>query len=196
MTDWHSLQVLVNKQNPLPEGFIPQGLTVPSVRFSFEGDHPKKKLRREAAEALERLFAAADAKGLELFALSGYRSYETQEKIFLAHVNRVGEAEANRESARPGKSEHQTGLAMDVTSRSVGCHLLQDFGETPEGRWVARHAPDFGFIIRYPQGKEAITGYIYEPWHLRYLGEEWARAVTDSGLTFEEYLQSDSSRGR
>ncbi|SDX42781.1 D-alanyl-D-alanine carboxypeptidase [Marininema mesophilum] len=188
MRDWHGLHVLVNKSNPLPADFVPKDLVIPEVSFSFSEDHPRKYLRREAAVALERLFAYAQTMGIYLVAASGYRSYETQAAIFANHVERLGTLGANRESARPGESEHQTGLAMDITSKLVGFKLVEEFGSTPEGRWLATHASQFGFILRYPVGKEKVTGYIYEPWHYRYLGENLAHQVTESGLTYEEFL--------
>jgi D-alanyl-D-alanine carboxypeptidase len=105
-----------------------------------------------------------------------------------ARAKQRGEEVANKTTAYPGQSEHQTGLAMDVSSASVNYQLLESFGETTEGIWLAENAPDFGFIIRYPKGKEEITGYSYEPWHLRYLGIETALQVSARGITYEEYL--------
>ncbi|WP_342748037.1 M15 family metallopeptidase [Melghirimyces profundicolus] len=183
-----SVTVLVNKTHKLPDGYIPPDLYIPDVRFPYEENLPKKKMRGVAAEALERLFAAADKQGITLYAQSGYRSYERQEAIFAYKSSQMGEEKASQISARPGHSEHQTGLAMDITSRSVGFKLEQSFGRTKEGQWVARHAHEFGFIIRYPQGKEHITGYSYEPWHLRYVGPRVAAEIHRNNLTLEEYL--------
>ncbi len=181
--------VLVNKDRNLPEDFVPANLVQPSVPFPFEGDLPRKRMRQDAAQALESLVATAAEEGITLYGSSGYRSYQTQAQIFEANVRRRGEEEANRFSARPGQSEHQTGLAMDVTSPEVGFTLTQQFGATPAGRWLAENAHHFGFIIRYPEGAEDITGYAYEPWHLRYLGEEHARAIYEADITFEEYME-------
>ncbi|SFS46316.1 M15 family metallopeptidase [Marininema halotolerans] len=186
--DWHAITVLVNKDHPLPTNFIPNGLILPQVIFTREEYHPRQQLRGEAAIALEKLFTHAAVMGVHLIAASGYRSFETQTKIFAHHVEQLGMKEANRESARPGESEHQTGLAMDVTASSVDCKLVQEFGSTREGEWLAKHAHKSGFILRYPKGKEMVTGYIYEPWHLRYLGENLASQVKHLGLTYEEYL--------
>lgn len=183
-----SLTVLVNKEHALPEDYEPKDLVVPDVRFPFIEDDPKKQLRKEAAEALEKLFDEADKAGHELFAQSGYRSYERQEAIYAANVAEDGEEAANQYSARPGESEHQTGLVMDITSASVDFLLVQEFGDTPEGQWVAEHAHEFGFIVRYDQGKEDITGYQYEPWHLRYVGKEAATIIYEENLTLEEYV--------
>ncbi|RFB18581.1 D-alanyl-D-alanine carboxypeptidase family protein [Bacillus sp. HNG] len=143
---------------------------------------------KEAADALEQLFAGASNDGITLHAQSGYRSYGTQNMLYDSYVRAHGEEEASTFSAKPGQSEHQTGLAMDVTSDSVDNQLVQEFGETVEGKWVAEHAAEFGFIIRFQQGKEDITGYMYEPWHLRYVGVEHAKYMTEHGLTLEEYL--------
>src|SRR5699024_2575641 len=107
------------------------------------------------------------------------------------YAERNGIEAANRYSAKPGQSEHQTGLVMDITSESVNFDLSEDFGKTPEGEWVANNAHLFGFIIRYPEGKEDITGYIYEPWHLRYLSPDVATAVFESELTYEEFFAKE-----
>lgn len=185
----HDILVLVNKEYALPADYVPEDLVIPNVRFPFVEDLPKKQLREVAARALEELFAAADQEGLELFAISGYRSYDRQEAIFAANVQKHGEEAANRFSARPGESEHQTGLTMDVSSPSVGFDLVEEFGNTPEGQWLKKHASDFGFIIRYPEGKEHITLYQYEPWHLRYVGKKAAKEIMEKGITLEEYLE-------
>ncbi|HHY74025.1 MAG TPA: M15 family metallopeptidase [Bacillus bacterium] len=182
------LLVLVNKQHKLPEDYVPSDLVVPNIPFSFAEDVPKRYVRREAAEALEQLFAAAKVENIELLGASGYRSYARQEAIFAANVQQKGEAEANKVSAVPGESEHQTGLAMDVTSKYVGYDLIEEFAETKEGIWLKNHAHNFGFIIRYPKGKEAITGYSYEPWHIRYVGVDVATEIYQKDFTLEEYF--------
>jgi len=179
---------LINKENLLPSDYEPEDLTVPDVRFSFEEDHPKKQLRKVAADALEELFAAADLAGHELFALSGYRSYDTQASIFASNAEKHGEEKANTFSARPGESEHQSGLTMDVTSRSANFDLIIEFGQTPEGIWLAENAHEFGFIIRFLEGKEDITKYQYEPWHIRYVGIKAATEIKEKEVTLEEYF--------
>ena len=123
-----------------------------------------------------------NASGYDMTIVSGFRSYEKQEKVFNGWVAKDGFEAASRYSAQPGTSEHQTGLAMDITS------LYQSYGETAEGKWLAKNCWKYGFIIRYPEGKEHITGYMYEPWHVRYLGRSTAKMVYDSGLTLEEFL--------
>jgi len=181
--------ILVNKEIALPEDFVPPNLTIPNVRFSQEGRAEIKHLQAAAAQALEAMFAAAEEEGIILYAVSGYRSYALQKSVYNRHVQNSGQEYADRISARPGHSEHQTGLAMDITSKSVGFGLKTKFGETPEGQWVAENAHRFGFIIRYPKGKEDLTGYNYEPWHLRYVGREAAKTIYENDLILEEYLR-------
>ena len=190
VTNPGDILVLVNKNRNLPPDYVPEDLTQPDIPFPFEGAMPRKLMRAPAAEALEGLIAAAREDGHVVYGSSGYRSYATQEAIFQGNVRRRGEEEANRFSARPGQSEHQTGLAMDVTSAAVGYALVQRFGETPEGQWIAENAHRFGFIVRYPEGAEDITGYAYEPWHLRYVGTRHAERIYEAGITFEEYMEN------
>src|SRR5699024_1380274 len=128
----YEILALVNKSYALPNDYEPEDLVIPDVRFPFSEDDPKKQLRKVAADALEEMFNASDEAGLELFAQSGYRSFNRQEAIFAANVDRHGEEKANTYSARPGESEHQTGLVMDVTSRTIGFQLEIDFENTAE----------------------------------------------------------------
>ncbi|MBR3118148.1 D-alanyl-D-alanine carboxypeptidase family protein [Oceanobacillus profundus] len=182
---------LINKEHALPEDYIPEDLVIPDVPFPFAEDLPKKQMRQAAAAALEELFQAAEEAELELFAQSGYRSYERQDSIFAANVQAHGEEAANNFSARPGESEHQSGLTMDVTSPAVDFDLVIEFGETEEGKWIKENAADYGFIIRYPEGKEDITIYQFEPWHLRYVGVKAAKEIMSQAITLEEYLEAD-----
>lgn len=182
---------LVNKEHALPSDYIPHDLVVPNVRFPFTEDVPKKQLRKMAADALENLFKASDEAGLELYAQSGYRSYDRQKTIFDNNVARHGEDHANTYSARPGESEHQTGLVMDVTNRTVNFELTTDFGETKEGQWLKDNAHLYGFIIRYPEDKVEITKYQYEPWHIRYVGEALASELYENNLSLEEHYQKN-----
>lgn len=184
------LLVLVNKKNALPANYVPSNLVAPDVPFYFDGDDPKRYLRQEAAMALEELFAGATAENIEILGASGYRSYSRQEAIFAANVQRQGEEAARKVSAVAGQSEHQTGLAIDLTSHKVGFDLIEEFGETTEGIWLKENAHKYGFIIRYPKGKEHITGYSYEPWHIRYIGKDIAAEVYKMGLTLEEYFSA------
>ncbi|BAD40060.1 M15 family metallopeptidase [Symbiobacterium thermophilum] len=190
VADPTAIDVLVNKQYALPADYVPPDLVEPNVRFIFTEWHERRLMRAEAAAALEEMFAAAEEDGIYLAGVSGYRSYEYQEALFASYVSTDGLELAERYSARPGHSEHQTGLAMDISGSTGECAADDCFAGTPEAEWLAAHAHEFGFIVRYPKGKEHITGYMYEPWHVRYLGRELARAVYESGLTYEEYLQA------
>lgn len=189
VTNSDSIEVVVNKERNLKETYVPDDLVkitdVPTLLASPEVN----QLRKPAAEALTKLIEAAKEElNIQLYARSGYRSYKTQEATYNGYVKSYGQAEADKFSAKAGQSEHQTGLAMDISSESVNFLLEESFGDTTEGKWVAENAHRFGFIIRYPKGKEDITGYQYEPWHLRYLGEDLAKKVYESGLTLEQYF--------
>ncbi|MCM3704915.1 MULTISPECIES: M15 family metallopeptidase [Cytobacillus] len=184
-----NVMVLVNKQFSLPDGYEPPKLVIPDVAFSYgKLDLEKSYMRKDAAEGLEKLFAGAMNEGVELFAVSGYRSFTRQSEVFDAEVNRVGKEKAVQAVAIPGSSEHQTGLTMDISSRSAGLELSEKFGETKEGKWLAENAHRYGFILRYPKGKETITGYKYEPWHFRYVGVEAAKVIYEKKCTLEEYF--------
>ncbi|MGG4396403.1 M15 family metallopeptidase [Paenibacillus thiaminolyticus] len=189
VTNEESTMVVVNKQRYLPDGYEPPDLVEPNVKFSFDEPHEKRHMRKEAAEALEALFAGAEQDGITLNAVSGYRSYQRQQSLFNHYVETQGKEYASRVSAVPGTSEHQTGLAIDVSSPSVGNVLEEVFGDSEEGKWLAEHAHEYGFIIRYPQDGESITGYVYEPWHIRYVGKEAADAIYSEGTTLEQFLQ-------
>ena len=172
-----SLTVLVNQNRKVSANYVPEDLVVPDLR-SFKADDGVM-LRKEAAESLEKLFEAADKNGVYLYMVSGYRSYDYQASIYNPYSGY---------SAPPGASEHQLGLAMDVTIKKYNGRLETSFGDTKEGKWVKENAHKYGFHIRYLEGKEDITGYYYEPWHLRYLGVELATELHESGLTMEEHF--------
>jgi D-alanyl-D-alanine carboxypeptidase len=167
------LLALVTKSRAIdPERYVPPDLV------SFRGG--QHQVRPEVATRLEALFDAAAAAGHpDLSVISGFRSYETQKATYEYWVELLGRERADQISARPGHSEHQLGLAVDIAGPS--CSGWQCFGDTPEGRWVAAHAHRFGFIIRHPQGGMPVTGYDYEPWHLRYVGPRasWMMTVRD-----------------
>ncbi|MDT0274537.1 M15 family metallopeptidase [Blastococcus goldschmidtiae] len=174
-----STWVVVNKLRPLdPVGYAPADLV------DVGGGH---LLRAEAALAVADLQAEAAAAGHGIAVQSAYRSYEYQEGLFADAVGRFGAEGAEQRSARPGHSEHQTGLAVDVGGG--GCDIERCFGDTPEGRWVAANAHRSGFLVRYAAGSEQITGYQYEPWHLRYVGPELATEMHETGVaTLEEFF--------
>lgn len=157
------------------------GILIANKTYALPEDY-NPGVQPEAEAAFKEMQSAAWNEGLNIWIASGFRSYEYQSGLYQRYVNRSGKEEADRYSARPGHSEHQTGLAFDLNS------IDDSFADTAEGKWVAEHCHEYGFIIRYPKGKEDITGYIYEPWHIRYLGKETAEKVFNSGLTLEEYL--------
>lgn len=183
------LGILVNKTHPLPEDYEPADLVPVNIPFAHVGNDSRNYMRRPAAEALETMFRDAEAAGLHPIGVSGYRSYERQKNIYTSNVAVKGEMYTSLYSAKPGQSEHQTGLAMDISSPSVQSALTTDVENTPEGRWLRENAAAYGFILRYPAGKEHITGYAYEPWHFRYVGKNLAAYLKKEGLALEEYYQ-------
>lgn len=185
--DPKSITVFVNKEYCLPQDYVPENLVIPNIPFDITGDSERKYMRKEAAEAIERLFAAALEDGYTLYAISGYRSYERQKEIFLNNIVHKGKKHTLRYSAAPGTSEHQTGLAMDVSSKSVRYKLVTSFAKCNEGKWLAENAHRFGFIIRYPKDHYDVTGYAYEPWHIRYVGEDLANYLYSNNMTLDEY---------
>ncbi|WP_421381543.1 cell wall-binding repeat-containing protein [Bacillus salacetis] len=181
--------LLVNKERGIPSSYEPDRLTEPDVPFPFSDDRPKRYMSSEAAGQLGNMFDQAWNQGVELYAKSGYRSYDRQKELHDYYTRTYGEEYADRISAEPGHSEHQTGLAMDVTSAEIDYQLIEEFADTEEGQWVAENAADYGFIIRYPEGKEYMTGYKYEPWHLRYVGVRAAQYIDQQNWTLETYLR-------
>ncbi len=194
-TDTSTITFLVNREYPLPEGYVPENLTTPDILFPFaDTTIDKAKMTPEAGNALALLFDAAYSEaGLTLYGVSAYRSYARQYTIYATNLAANGIAHTNRYSAAPGRSEHQTGLAIDISCASEGFALEDTFADTPEGIWVAANAHRFGFILRYPKDKEHITGYHYEPWHLRYVGTELAAYLYETGLTLDEYYGVSST---
>ncbi len=163
------------------------GILIANKTYALPKSYAPGCLSTATQEAFNLMAADASAQGLSLWIASGYRSYDLQKDLYTRYCNNDGKEAADTYSARPGHSEHQTGLAFDLNS------INDSFAYTAEGQWVAENCHKYGFIVRYPQGKESITGYKYEPWHLRYLGVETATAVYESGLCLEEYLGITSS---
>jgi len=188
VTNEEDYDVLVNKERFLPSNYKPTDLVTVSVPTQLANPEVNQ-LRKVAADALYQMFEGAKEDGFNLVARSGYRSYGTQEALYTANVTSKGQEYADRYSAKPGTSEHQTGLAMDITCAVVGFQLSNEFGDVPEGIWTKENAHKYGFIIRYPKGKEDIVGYSYEPWHIRYVGVELATKIAESDLTMEEYFE-------
>lgn len=172
---------LINRQHSISQRYVPSDLQKVMVNGISQ------EMRREAALALEQLFEAAKEAGVPLASVSGYRSYSKQATIYQRKVDSIGVKAADRISARPGTSEHQLGLAMDVAKKGSS-QLNTGFAKTPQGQWVYENAHRFGFIIRYLEGYEDVTGYSYEPWHIRYVGVEYATAIHQSGLPMELYM--------
>ncbi|WP_165700028.1 M15 family metallopeptidase [Ornithinimicrobium ciconiae] len=181
---------VVTKQQPVaPLDYAPDDLErVPGTDY---------ELRAEVLEQLDLLFAAAEEEDLGLRVISGFRSYDTQAGTYDYWARHYGRASADATSARPGHSEHQTGLAVDLDNTTGTCYLDPCFGETKEGRWVAEHAHEFGFILSYPQGARERTGYAYEPWHLRYVGPAVAGDMHTRGIALlPDYLGAPASSVR
>ncbi|MEH7352682.1 M15 family metallopeptidase [Neobacillus drentensis] len=184
------IPVLVNKYNKLPDDYTPGDLIYPNIPFTFKKKIEKRELREIAAAAIEDLFAGAKQDGVNLLGVSAYRSHAVQTSLFNNYVKKDGYEAAITYSAVPGTSEHETGLAIDVTGGDGKCAAEDCFKGTPEAEWLQNHAAEYGFIIRYPKGKEDITGYQYEPWHLRYVGKTIAKDIMSRGITLEEYYNA------
>lgn len=181
--------VVVNKKYSLPIDYKPSDLVVPNVSFSYSGVLEQSYMRAPAAKQMEKMFAAAKKEGVTLNAVSGFRSGERQKVLYNNYVARDGKAAADQYSARPGHSEHQTGLTFDISAPSVGNGLTAALGDTKEGKWIANNAAKFGFIVRYDRGFQSRTGYTYEPWHIRYVGVDVATQIKNNGQTLEEYMK-------
>lgn len=185
-----SIPVLVNKHRKLPEEYTPGDLVTTSIPYLSSATAEKRKLRSEAANAIAQLFAGAKADGVDLLGVSGYRSHATQVSLFNYYVSKDGYEKARTYSAVPGTSEHETGLAIDVTGGDGRCPAEECFGGTIAAKWLQENVADYGFIIRYPEGKDSVTGYKYEPWHLRYVGKNIAKDIMNRSITLEEYFNA------
>ena len=172
-----SYTLLVNREHPLEPDYIPDDLVYVDIPFHAPHDSPKRMLRRQAAKAVQELFHRSIEMKVNLIGISGYRSYQRQQQL---HTGSSYVAPA-------GASEHQSGLALDVSCPAVSLELTEEFAHTPEGKFLHDYAPLYGFILRYPQGKEKITGYAYEPWHIRYVTKSLALYLSLTGMTLEEY---------
>ena len=174
-----SLRCLVNKMRPFA-----QLDWEPSDLVDFYG----QQLRAEAAKAADTMIDAAAADGVTLLVSSAYRSYAVQQQTYQYWVSVNGQQVADQLSARPGYSEHQTGLAIDFASPE-GCRLEECYRDTLAGQWLAKNAPRYGYILRFPDGRQSVTGYRFEPWHYRYVGVQTAQEYVSSGAkTFEEFI--------
>jgi D-alanyl-D-alanine carboxypeptidase len=187
--DPSSVTVYVNKEYSLPKDYRPENLVTPNVRFSITYYDERTLMRPEASKALEKLFQSAEKSGYYLTGVSAFRSYERQYKIFTNNLATKGKEHTLLYSAVPGTSEHQTGLAIDVSSEALGDRLDEGFASTPEGQWLARNSYRYGFIIRYPKDMDKEIGYAYEPWHIRYVGVPLAYYLYKNKLTLDEYYK-------
>lgn len=183
-----SIWWIVNKKRSLPSGYAPSNIAAPNVTLRLDKTTEEMKIRSDIATNIETMFIAANKQGINLLFASGFRSQSSQDVLYKSYVAKDGQAAADRYSARPGTSEHQTGLAFDVCVSGTSCNLDSTFADTPAGTWIAQNAHTFGFIVRYPNGKEAITGYQYEPWHLRYVGSNLANELRKKNQTMEEFF--------
>jgi hypothetical protein len=191
--------ILINAEHPLPadysetyqEDFV-------EIAFTRNDGRPTQKMRREAAKALDEMLSAAKEAGFDITATSAYRSREYQKQLFDAAVESylargMTKKEALRLTKRyyalPGESEHESGLAADI--HHLSCATLA-FADTAEYRWLSENAHKYGYILRYPEGKEAVTGIAFEPWHFRYVGREAAEEIYRAGLCLEEFLKEKS----
>lgn len=188
LRDPRSLSVLVNKLRPLdPLDWVPADLVMPGGLENPSG-HP---IRAAAAAALQVMATAAAEAGVPFRLVSGYRSFAVQRSLFEGYSARDGVAAAETYSARPGHSEHQTGLAVDLDD-GAGHAFTSAFGDTAAGLWLRHRCADYGFILRYEQGEQPVVGYIYEPWHFRYVGTEISLDMRESGIiNYEEYVGAE-----
>jgi len=177
-------KVVVNKNYALTSDYKPKDLVSVNIEFLPESTEEERYMTKESAKALEELVDAASKDGVYLCGLSGYRSYKTQKSLYEYNVETQGKSYSDKYVAKPGASEHQLGEAMDLATSSgwisEGC---------PESNWIANNAYKYGFIVRYESGKEDITGYNYEPWHVRYVGSEMSEKIYNDGITLEEFAE-------
>lgn len=171
------LDVYVSKNYKLPADYVPDDLVIFTLL-------PEKKIRRVVSIALDKMCVAALKDNMRLIPFSGYRSFAYQKQLYDNYVLENGREKADTYSARPGHSEHQTGLAVDIRSSTLEDNLTEN-----DYQWVLKHCYKFGFIVRYPANSSEVTGYKEEPWHLRYLGVELATTLHDNNMLFDDYFQ-------
>jgi D-alanyl-D-alanine carboxypeptidase len=176
--------LLVNEKHGLNGNYVPEGLSIPNIPFSNGAEDEEKHVAEIIVKPLEELVKAAKKDDITLLGNSGYRSYKSQKNVYDDRVKSQGKKLAEAYVAKPGFSEHQTGLCIDITNKKG--NLTKD---SIEADWLEKNCHKFGFIIRYPYGKKSLTGIEYEPWHIRYVGKEAAKYIHDKGITLEEYLQ-------
>ncbi len=188
-TDPTSTWVIVNKKHSInPLSFAPENLVDLNLKLDIQTSSGVM-LRDDVADSLADMLESAKNAGIDLVSVSGYRSFDTQKTVYGNYVSTDGTDNADKYSARPGHSEHQTGLAIDIGADNGTCELEKCFSETPEGKWLAENSLDYGFLLRYPSDKELITGYEFEPWHFRFVGKELAAEMKNNNITtLEEFF--------
>jgi len=194
--DADSIWVVVNKQRQIsPLRYTPTNLVFPDFPRPKTQNPFGLQLRQEAAVATVAMAKAMKDEGAGTLILnSGFRTYKNQQGLYNRTRGARGLVVAEKLSARPGHSEHQLGLAADFSARGQGCVILTCFGNTEAGRWLEDNAHEYGFILRYPKGLRAITGFQYEPWHFRYVGVELAKEMRTNGIkTLEEFWELESA---
>lgn len=191
----NGLFILINKENPVAEDYCADDLA-PIKYYAEDRDPQWRYMRSEAADNFHKMVEAARNDGVDFVMTTAYRSYGFQSILWDNAINRYGsEDAANTLVARPGQSEHQSGLAVDISSAENNYQLNENFGNTEAGKWVAAHAAEYGFILRYPADKTDVTGYSFEPWHVRYVGKTAAKEITEKGIVFEEYVEQLKDEG-
>lgn len=182
-----SLWVIVNKQQAMPADFVPKNLVDMRNKYTVNNSN-EAQLRSDAFTSLTKMINAAKNSKIPVEIISGYRAYSLQSIIYNDNVTKEGQANADKTSARPGHSEHQTGLAVDINNFESNCRLNVCFGSTKTGKWVASNAHNYGFIVRYQKGTKDVVGFSYEPWHLRYVGKELSSELYKQKATMEEFF--------
>jgi D-alanyl-D-alanine carboxypeptidase len=188
INDPASIWAVVNKGRNLSANYIPPDLIAPNVELRLPATDPEMQVRTVAASSLQQMFKDAKSQNIHLMLSSGYRSYSLQKSVYTSFTRIQGQQSTDSSSARPGHSEHQTGLAVDIEPASRECEVELCFENTSEGKWLAANSYKYGFIIRYQKGREKITGYEYEPWHVRYVGNELASQIHRSDKTLEQFF--------
>lgn len=180
-----SKQVLVDRNHSLPTDYVPETLSSPYINSTTD----VIQIDQETGDMAKQMISVANEQGISLTVTNGYRSYADQQKYYESRSALLGDTVADKQIEKAGFSEHQTGLAIDFTDDPANSTPTQAFGDTPAGQWLHDHAHEYGFIQRYPKGKEKITGYDYMPWHYRYVGVDIATAIyeTNPDCTFEEF---------
>lgn len=160
---------LADKTHPLPSWYVPADLVEAPLPFDAPVGNPKRLICAIAYDSLKQMYLDSLQEGLSIYGISGYRSYLRQKEIYEESISNRGLEHTKKYIAAPGTSEHQTGLAIDLSSPDLGFDLIEEFADTNEGIWIKKNAGNYGFRISYPKGMEHVTGFAYEPWHIFYI---------------------------